>query len=209
MAVLNLTIAADADDGQEEAGTTWNDRTDEGYYTGEVFGVQADTTPSEVKRGALRFTGVTIAQGTVLTSAILTFRLTGGNSLDATNSVITITGDDVDNSAALSSSHRPSSGWTNTTATVTKNGLSTTGIDYTVDITTIVQEIIDRAGWASGNSLSLKLEPTGSDTYWSARIADYDADTSLTKARLAITTPDAGQSNLFVGKLGEPFVGRL
>lgn len=182
MATYNLTVTSDADDGDENNGTTWNDQTSEGYPAGERFRVRVDG--ADMLRGAVRFVSTGIPQGAVVDEATLTINIRFVNSIDAVNSVITIIGDDADNSGAFGAGHRPSSGWTDTTATVNVAGLATG--DRAIDVTAIVQEIVDRPGF--GGNIAFKLVPTGSDTYWSAEIADYDSDTAATKPRLDVIT---------------------
>jgi hypothetical protein len=102
--------------------------------------------------GGWRYIDVTIPQGATITSAILTFmpRDTQGQSSVAR---VRIEADDVDNAAAWSSpSSRPDQ-ITPTTAHTDIQGPITNGVLYTADVTAVVQEIVNRAGWASGNSI--------------------------------------------------------
>lgn len=191
MATYNLSITSDADDGHEDGGTDWLDRIAEGYSQGESFSVYQSDNPATDRLGAVRFAATGISQGETVTSATLTLEVTFVSSIDAANSVLLVTGDDVDDSPALSATHRPSSGWTNTTATATANNLALGPVE--VDVTDIVQEIIDRPGFAGG-AISFKLGFSGSDTYWEINVADYDADTLATVATLDVITAEAGGS---------------
>jgi hypothetical protein len=189
MATYNLSITSDADDGHESNGTTWDARDAEGYPVGEYFGVLQTNNAASNRIAAVRFPSTGIPQGSTISSATLTLQCTVATSVDATNSVLLVTGDNVDDSAALSGTHRPSSGWSNTTATATKNGLAVGAVAITV--TSIVQEIVNRAGFAGG-AIAFKLGVSGSDTYWDVNFADYDADTLASVATLVVTTPDGG-----------------
>jgi hypothetical protein len=191
MAVFNLAITSDADDGHENLGTTWDSREAEGYAVGEFFGVLQTNNAATDRLGAVRFPATGIPQGATVTSATLTLTLTVATSIDAINSVLLVTGDDVDDSPALSSTHRPSSGWTNTSATGTKNNLAVGA--QAIDVTTVVQEIVNRAGFAGG-AIAFKLGFSGSDTYWDINIADYDADTLASVATLDVITADGAGS---------------
>lgn len=193
MATYNLAIASDADDGHEQDGTDWMDRAAEGYPSGEYFSVLQTNNPASDRLGAIRFPATGIPQGATITSATLTLAITAVTSVDATNSVLLVTGDDVDNSPALSGTHRPSSGWTNTTATATANGLAIG--DKAIDVTSIVQEIVNRAGF-SGGAIAFKLGLSGSDTYWDVNFADYDADTLASVATLDVITDEGGGSSI-------------
>lgn len=189
MATYNLAIASDADDGHEANGTDWLDKVAEGYPDGEFFSIYQSGSAATDRIGVVRFVATGIPQGATITSATLTLECTVATNADPTNAVLLVTGDDVDNSAALSSSHRPSSGWTNTTATATVAGLAVGAI--VVNVTTIVQEIVNRAGF-SGGAIAFKLAFSGSDTYWELNIVDYDADTLATVAQLDVITADGG-----------------
>jgi hypothetical protein len=187
MATYNLSITNDADDGHENAGATWDSREAEGYAVGEFFGVLQTNNVATDRLGAVRFRATGISQGETVTSATLTLQCTVATSIDAANSVLLVTGDDVDDSPLLSATHRPSLGWTNTTATGTKNALATGAV--AVDVTSVVQEIINRPGFAGG-AISFKLGFSGSDTYWDTNFADYDADTLASVATLQVITAD-------------------
>lgn len=189
MATYNLSITSDANDGHEDGGTDWFDRVAEGYAAGEYFSVYQSGSAATDRLGALRFPATGIPQGSTISSATLTINVTVANSIDATNSVLLVTGDDVDDSPALSGTHRPSSGWTNTTATATKNNLAVGS--QQINVASIVQEIVDRPGFAGG-AIAFKLGFSGSDTYWELNISDYDADTLANVATLVVVTPDGG-----------------
>lgn len=218
MATVQVSITAEADDGHyQESDTTWTDRTGEGYAHGEFFNVSANTGGGDSKWGALRFNNITVPQGTTITSATLRVYNYAAPAYTDASTTIRVFGDDVDNSAALSGSHHPQSGWTNTTAYTDWeiNGMSG---EEEIDVTSIAQEIINRGSWSSGNSMSFNLDPEaeGSDGYFITYLADYDADTDANEiARLTIVYPDAGgdpEGPLVGGKLtrgGILFKGRL
>lgn len=189
MATYNLAITSDADDGHEEGGTDWLDREAEGYPVGEFFSVLQTNNAASDRLGALRFQSTGIQQGETISSATLTITLTAAESADPTDAVLLVTGDDVDDSPALSDTHRPSSGWNDTTATATANNLAIGEVE--VDVTAIVQEIVNRPGF-SGGAISFKLGFSGSDTYWDINVADYDADTLATVATLDVITEEVG-----------------
>lgn len=191
MATYNLAITADADDGFENEGSEWIDRNEPGYSSGEWFGVLQTGSPATNRIGALRFQSTGIPQGSTISSATLTINITVASSADATNAVLLVTGDDVDDSPALSDTHRPSSGWTDTAATATANNLAVGPV--AIDVTSVVQEIVNRAGFAGG-AISFKLGHSGSDTYWDLNVVDYDPDTLATVAALVVTTPDGGST---------------
>ena len=105
--------------------------------------------------GAARFTGVAVPQGSTITSA--TFSLKADASYSASPNVVKIyvSAEDSDNAAALSTSSGDLNASTRprTTATLVADVSSITGGNwYDFDVTAVVQEIVDRAGWVSGNA---------------------------------------------------------
>lgn len=134
---------------------------------------------------AARFTSVTVDQGTTITSA--TFKMTAQTTYNAGSNVIKylVAAHAADNAAALAATNgnlnnttRPqttavSSAWTQTSVTA--------DTEYTIDVTSVVQEIINRAGWANGNAIVILVCVDTSTTLneWQ----DYYAyDGSTTKA---------------------------
>ena len=116
--------------------------------------------------GAARFTSVTIGQGDTITSAV--FSLKADSTYSASPNVVKIyvSAQDSDNAAALTttSGDLNASGRPRTTATTVGVVTSITGGNwYDFDITAAVQEVVDRAGWASGNALVVLID-THEDT---------------------------------------------
>jgi hypothetical protein len=192
MANFTRTIAADADDGQyNETGTNWDDRTNEGYPSGEIFEVQ--NSSGDRKWGAVRFLNLTVPVGATINTATLTINLTGVSSIDAAQSIITVFADvGANRTAALGAAHHPQSNWTNSTASVQHAGLAVG--DEVVNVASLITELIALGSWASGNAACFGLFPdtNGSDTYWLVTIADYDADTSATMAELFVDYTEGG-----------------
>lgn len=106
----------------------------------------------------VRFTNVTIPSGATIVSAVL--RLVGDEvQTGGTDAVTTIKGHDVDNSGIFTTGAADLSGrytGASTTASSSWTVVGTQiGVIYTTsDISAIVQEIVDRGGWASGNAMS-------------------------------------------------------
>lgn len=192
MATYDFPIASDADDGKEVGGTVWNARSEDPYAGDAFFTIAQNNNALTNELGALRFAGVDI-NGETLDTATLSITISGVSSVDAAQSIIRVHGDDVDNCAALSVTHMPSVGWTNTTASVDQAGLSATTID--IDVTSIVAEIIARGGWADGNAIGFALRLAGTDTYWAVNVVDYDPDLLATRANLRIVTVSGGTVN--------------
>jgi hypothetical protein len=141
-------IASASDDGDETSGT-WTDRYYR-WYTGRTGG-----TP---RHGGVRFLSIAVPQGATITSATLTTGEVENSYQLPANTVISA--DDVDNAPTWDNSSKPSSGYTPTTATVFKAFSETSG-RVALTVTSIVQEIVDRPGWVSGNAMRFAFKNDG------------------------------------------------
>lgn len=184
MAILTAVVSTNANDGHEIL-TTWyiDGDTPPTMYSGRYGG--------EYLYLACRFQVPTITNTATINTA--TWRLYSAGAQVGTPP-LTIYGDDVDNSAQPGSGALPS-GRTSTTATTEKtltSGEWGTAGWITVDVTAIVQEIIARSGWVSGNYLTLIMTGTpaggGSD---SVGFEDYSS-ASANHSELVIDYTAAG-----------------
>lgn len=133
-----------------------------------------------VREIALRFTGVTIPQGATINSAKITFRSTDTKS--GLNIVMKIEGVDEDNTAEFTiSPENTAKNRTHTTANAGWNiSGQTSGTDIdTSNIGSIVQEIVDRAGWASGNAMGFWISDNGSSSGDYIDVHEYGTSTTL------------------------------
>jgi hypothetical protein len=141
-------VGASADDAEEPAagGTT-----DTGSSDLELI---HDTGVDQIV--GLRFQTVAVPQGATISNAFIAFTANGGDSADAD---LVISGQDTDDAAVFTETSNNIGNRTTTTATVAwdnipawttdENGPDTT----TPDLSTIIQEIVDRPGWVSGNDI--------------------------------------------------------
>lgn len=111
-------------------------------------------------RGAIRFPGVHIPQGSVINSAVLT--LYPVDTLTTTTINVTVYGNDTADAIA------PTSAGAGSAKTLTTASVNYTIGDWTADtavafpaVTTIVQEIISRSDWVSSNDLMLLIRDNG------------------------------------------------
>jgi hypothetical protein len=178
MTTINKQIAASLDDCHESNDTDLHNTTV--AHCGRIAGNKYDI--------GLRWQSVNIANAASITSATLSCYLdTDGGTLSAN-----IRGIDEDNTAAWSAGSRPSQR-TKTTATITANeanwGNWGVGNWITINVTSAIQEIIDRAGWAANNALGIVIEDTagaGTD-YASIRAYDYAGNVSGAKLDIVYT----------------------
>jgi len=168
--------------------------------TGNYIYVRSNTTASTKIHGGFRFPTVAIPQGTVITSATFSGYVYSttyddysfyvyGNNVDNANNFLTE--QDID-------------GRTRTSASVPKSqiGVGTGWKD--IDVTAIVNEILQRTGWTSGNSIALLFIGNGGTSYYTGY---YDFTGSATQAAtLTITWPDVNLNNHKAGQEQDKFL---
>jgi len=153
-AVIDVRVASSTDDAIEELSSG-------NIYTGEnqldlvVYPFSGDI-PQKV---GLRFTNITIPNGSTINNAYLEFQ---ANQDNAGQTDITIVGENSSNPISYSASTNDITSRTETTASVNWLSIPTwlSGQIYqTVDITTIIQELVSAGAWQSGNAMALMLKP--------------------------------------------------
>jgi hypothetical protein len=108
----------------------------------------------------LRFQNVTIAQGATINTAVVEF--TAEENESGTSGTMDIYCEDVDDSSTFTTASNNISGRTLTTAKTSWTNAPTWagGNTYdSADFTSAVQEVVNRAGWASGQDLSVIFVP--------------------------------------------------
>lgn len=115
---------------------------------------------SGTSRTALRFNNVALPQGATITNAYLEVY---SSQSQWQNMAFSIRGDNVGNSAAFSTSSLPSarvltSAVVNHSSNISWNANTWYQLN---NISSVVQEIVNRGDWTSGNSMSLILQGTG------------------------------------------------
>jgi hypothetical protein len=185
MPTLNLQVSASTDDADTQSNSTGSGGTG-GVASGDI----TNTLLSPGSHGAnnfwyvgCRFLNVTIAQGTTITSA--TFSLFGV-AFSSTGTInLHVVGQLSPNPITFSTStgnfsttNRP-----RTTASVTWNQKVVTAAYQSVDVTTIVQEIVNQATFASGNAIVIIVEVDSSTTAgeWQDYSSWDNADTNNPK----------------------------
>jgi len=116
----------------------------------------------------MRFTNVTIPRGAAVTRAYIQFQ---AKELQSEVTTLTIRGQAADNAATFSTSSIVSTR-SRTTASATWTPpawgvLNEIGANQrTVDLSPVIQEIVNRAGWVSGNAMVIVINGTGHRTAW-------------------------------------------
>ena len=158
---LTLPLAASADDAEESAAGAVN------LASTDLELVNDDATNAGDQLVGLRFPGLAIPQGSIITSATIQFTTDEAQSEPTT---LDITVQAADNSPAFSAaagnlSNRPI---TATSVVWQPSAWSVLGEaaarQRTPNLAGIVQEIVSRPGWASGNAIAFFIEGVGHRT---------------------------------------------
>jgi len=186
----DVGIAATADDGTEFDGSWYpdggfeGDNIHQGVYTGSLL------------HWGTRWDGITIAGTATIDNAVIDLNRTGGSG---TGGAGTIRAWDHDNAPIFSGANVPSA-VSKTTAGVSFTPSAGNGIKTTGNLASVVQEIIDRAGWASGNAINFCCIYAGAGTNY-ANFEDYIA-TGTAEPELTITyTPAGGGTAVPIGAI--------
>jgi len=112
----------------------------------------------------MRFNSIEIPQGSTIISANLTFVIDEKYTDDTD---LNIFAHDTDHSSTFTNTNYNITSREKTSNSVQWNSLPSPNVGETLispDIITVIQEIIDRAGWSSGNSLTIIINGTGRRT---------------------------------------------
>ena len=190
--IAETTPGQNSDDGYEY---------EEGYYEGRIYVTNAHLRTGDYGDGfsyagditlAIRFPNIAIPQGSIINSASLKMTAWDANTDDVEHKIYA---HDVDDASTISTSHdhfsNEISGYTKTTAGV---DWDLTGVasntEYTsADISTVIQEIVDRGGWASGQDIKLIIadDQPISDSDQDYRWYGFDQGTASKRPKLNIS----------------------
>lgn len=155
---VNVSVAAGANDGYSYGASSW----------------AANGTKMAFGRGGggalyhpgIRFTSIAVDQGATITSATLTIKARTSSGVGGAGTIFARAADNPPN---FDSSNPPQSVSRTTASTAVAASTAQDVRNY--DVTAIVQEIVNRAGWASGNALAtawVGTGTTGNFTYFEA-----------------------------------------
>ncbi len=153
MVDFNKRVTANADDGRARtSGADWQPNATDG-----ILGIAAIF----VYHNFVRFTNVTIPKGAVINSAVI--RLEANTTTSGTGDRTNIHFEAADNPSAPTSGSDLVGRSLGSAVAWDDVGNWTAGNTYdTPDLTTILQAVIDRTGWASGNAIQAHLVDDGS-----------------------------------------------
>ena len=154
------------------------------------LGFDADSAQDQTV--GLRFQGVSIPKDATIISAKIIFTAKGASTSPAN---FIIKGIDNDNLTQFTNSPNDISSRTTTSAAVSWNAdpWITSGVAQpTIDISTIVQEIVNRGGWVNGNAMGFTIEGTSGADIRTAETVDGDVTKSprlLVEYQTILETP--------------------
>lgn len=183
---VDVRVNASSDDAEQATtgGAVLLNSTDLDFF-GETNG--GGTAYSSI---GVRFNNLTIPQGATITSASIQFTGNNSGTVSAGGPALTIQGQNVDNAATFATTANNINGrpwlsgqdvnwspgaWSNASTTNTT----------TPSLTNIVQAIVNRGGWASGNSMAFRV--TGTSTILSYREGESWDDNAASAPRLVVT----------------------
>lgn len=180
MTTLNLQVGASTDDTNHTSINTGSGRAVAsgsviaGDLTSVILSPGSHGANNEYSLGA-RFLNVTIPQGTTITSA--TFGLTPQASYSSPGTVsYLVSAQAADNAATFGTGANLQTGTRPRTTAVSaawNQNSVTIDVQNTIDVTSVVQEIINRAGWVSGNAIVIIVDTNTTTT--SGEWQDYYA----------------------------------
>jgi acid phosphatase type 7 len=184
----------------------------EEYNTGAVTRsstkLELVTSSISVQTVGLRFPGLALPKNAAISKAYIQFK-TASSSSDVTS--LTLQGQASDNAATFGSTSLNVSSRPRTTASVawspvTWSVVGQAGPDQqTLDLTAIVQEIVNRPGWNSGNALAVIITGSGKRVAWAfdgdnagapLLHVEYVTDDSPPVINSFSDTPDPGDANV-------------
>lgn len=175
---VSLQTPTVSDDGYWAEGNSTLANSSTSYYVGGSF----DTTAFKIMNGYTRFTNVQIPTGSTITNAILRFTSNGNYSSNTVNAKISAVA--ADNPSAPTT-YSGAEDATRTTASVNWDSIGAWTTDNTYDspdISNVIQEIINRSGWAQGNAMLVYTEDNGSTATASNYRRGYSVDGDPAKA---------------------------
>jgi hypothetical protein len=169
--VQDLQITADTDDvyydpGNLSGGGTWNISGSLNFYHNSFAGSWGGVV--DAFSTGMRFPGVSLPQGAQITSA--TVSVYGGTQPPLNGpSLIRVHGEAADNAPAWADvpGSRPDSiPYTAAYVDYTGSDPGWAGAWHQIDVTAVVQEIVNRGGWVSGNAIALALTGVDNRNYY-------------------------------------------
>ena len=129
--------------------------------TGTLQLIRAGTSASRDQTVGIRFQNVQVPQGATITSANLEFEVDSTNS---TSTSLTIHGEAADNASSFTSADNDITSRPTTSASTSWPSVPNNAVNQKLvspDLRTVVQEVVNRAGWARGNAMAFVISGSG------------------------------------------------
>lgn len=187
MATFNKTLLA-----ADESTNAAEERLDGTSFAAGQAVIRSGTSTANRSRAGILFENVTIPQGSTINSAIFRVSSQGGTG-DFANTVVRA--EDIDDApnfttnADLTSRTLTSAA----SASATQTNLSSTAYYNFPSIAAVIQEVVNRAGWTSGNSLLIVAVGGTNGTNLGCQI-DRGADSFEPRIEIDYTEPAAAGS---------------
>ena len=155
---LDIQVAASSDDAEERAS---------GAMSLNSSDLELTSDGSNIQTVGMRFNGVTIPAGATITNATIQFQ---ADELNSGATSLTIKGEKSENAFTFIKANGNITDRSLTTASVLWSPVPWTEVgragpdQQTPDIKSVIQEIVNLPGWASGNSLAVIIKGTGERT---------------------------------------------
>jgi len=179
-----------------------NDDAEENVSNGNMDRGSNDLDIDNTKIIGMRFRSVDIPQGATINSAYIEFE---ADEADNGTTNLVIYGQDADSPNQFSNGNRNISNRTQTSASVSWSPSawnSVNGLHQTSEIKSIIQEIVNRSGWSSGNNLVLMIEPgSGCSSNSCRRVAESRNGESDAAPLLVVDYSVGGSGTNFTGSL--------
>lgn len=137
----------------------------------------------------VRFNYLNIPQGATVTNAYLEFTpRSDGQTVNTGNPTITIRAQNADNAATFTTASNDIGSRSTTSASVSWSPANWTvgTAAQTNNISSVVQEVVNRSGWANGNSMAFILSGAAANNF--RRAWSYDGDTNAPRLVVQYTT---------------------
>ncbi len=182
MPIIDIGIAATADDGHRDDNP--------GFTTASL---QAGQNTALVRFTFFRFDAVTIPNPARIDVAHIVLEQTGGAAGTVLTNIVGI--DEDDHAAPTNNATWVTDHSAHTSASVTWDfAQSASGSVNTPSIVSVIQEIVDRAGWATTQAIGIHIDDDGSaDNDWQGWEDFEDAGTAHAVLHVEYEEPSAGR----------------
>ena len=156
---LNIRVDSSSDDAEQQIASGIMDIPSTDIEVGD------DPGKNENQLGGLRFQDIVVPQGATISSAYIEFET---DEVDTVSTSVIISAQDHDNPPTFTTALNNISDRTTTTASVSWNNIPSWNTvsekHNTPDISSLLQEVVDRPGWNPGNNIVFIIDGTGSRT---------------------------------------------